>query len=397
MSSGDLWVFIMSKKAATSSTSADKPILVTGSSGHLGANLVRTLLSQGKKVRVLLRRGSNNSALEGLEVDRVFGDLRQTETLVPALEGCDYVYHCAAVVSTLYGTPALKREIFESNVVGTRNLLQVAKKQGVKRVVVSGSLSATGYDLDDPAKATDESWPFYPFQRPMPYEVSKSLVELECLKACAEGLDVVIATSCAILGPNDYKPSRMGKTLCDFAQGKLRAYIPGGFEFVAAKDIVQGHILAMEKGRSGQKYTISTRFVTVDELMEIFERVTGHPKPKLRMPPQLMAAVAEVTAFAQTYLLPKSSPRLTPGAIRILRKQRHTSTQKAQSELGYKPSSIEDAVREAYEDFIRRGLIPGKSASSRSAQASVQPAPSAPQPNGAAKPANKGQNAALRS
>ena len=223
-------------------------ILITGSSGHLGANLVRRLLADGHAVRALLRKGSNNASLEGLDVEPVFGDLRDPSSLAAAVRGCDRIHHCAAQVSTI---PGREREIFGNNVIGTRNLLRAALDAGVSRVVVSGSLSAVGHD---PNRPSDESMPFYPFDKHVPYAHTKAGVEHECLKAFAEGLDVVIATSCAILGPNDFKPSRMGKTLIDFATGKLRAYIPGGFTFVAARDMAGGHILAMDKGRAGQKY-----------------------------------------------------------------------------------------------------------------------------------------------
>lgn len=332
-------------------------VLVTGGAGHLGANLVRRLLAEGVSVRTLVRRDSNNAALHGLDVEWCFGDLRDAEATALAVRGCTHVYHCAASLSTVYGGVASAREIFESNVLGTRNLLRAARAAAVARVVVTGSFSATGYDLDDPSRPADETMPFYPFARPLPYEQSKQLAEHEALKAFADGLDVVVATSCAILGPHDYKPSRMGQVLCDFAQGRVPAYIPGGFEFVAARDIVQGHVLAMARGRAGQKYIIATRFCTMDEMMGWMEEVTGQRRPRLRLPPALMAGVAEAVTPVLTRLRPHAPQRLTPGAVRILRMQRHADCTKARQELGFEPTDVVSAIREAYEDFVRRGLI----------------------------------------
>jgi nucleoside-diphosphate-sugar epimerase len=326
-------------------------VLITGSSGHLGANLIRRLLHDGETVRAFLRKGSDNSALDGLDVERVFGDLRDVSSVADAVRGCDRVHHCAAKLSTTAGN---EREIFDCNVIGTRNLLGAALVQGVKRVVVSGSLSAVG---NDPFRPSDETMPFYPFENLPPYSHTKAGVEHECLKAAVEGLDVVIATSCAILGPNDFKPSRMGRTLIDFAHGKLRAYIPGGFTFVSAGDMVEGHVLAMEKGRSGQKYIFSTAFLTVDELMSIFEEVTGRKRPSLRMPPPIMAGIARVSSFVLTNFFPNRPQRFTPAAVRFLRLQRKADCSKARRELGYEPTSIAQAVRDAYDCFVRRGVI----------------------------------------
>ncbi|HJL16125.1 MAG TPA: hydroxymethylglutaryl-CoA reductase, degradative [Sandaracinaceae bacterium LLY-WYZ-13_1] len=335
-------------------------VLVTGAAGHLGANLVRRLLDEGRDVRVLLRRGSNNDAVEGLDVERVYGDLREPTSLRPAVDGCETVFHAAAQLSTVEPNPEIERLVYECNVLGTRNLLREARTQGVERVVVTGSFSAVGYDLDDPEAPGHEDMPHWPFEEVLPYARTKVLVEHEALKACVEGLDVVIATSCAILGPHDHKPSRMGKTLMDFAHGKMPAYIPGGFDFVAARDIVDGHVRAMRRGRTGQKYIISTRYLEVDELMAIFEEVSGQPRPRMRLPGAVMAPVAEVSSFVLGNFFPKVPQRLTPAAVRILRKRRRADTSKAQRELGYRPTSIRAAIHEAYADFARRGLVPAR-------------------------------------
>lgn len=329
-------------------------ILVTGAAGHLGANLVRRLLDDGQSVRVLLLEGDNNAAIEGLDVEKVYGDLRDLDRIKTAVQGCDRIYHCAAKVSILNNDPILEREIYDCNVLGTIHILQAALEEGVAKVVVSGSFSAVGHD---PEKPSDETMPFYPFSPHLPYAFSKNLVEHECLKAFANGLNVVVAVSCAILGPNDYIPSRMGRTLIDFANGKLRAYLPGGFEFVAAKDIVEGHLLAMEKGRSGQKYIFSSQFLTVDEIMNMFEEITNRNRPSLKIPGAVMARVANVSDFIIPRFFPDVPRRFTSGAIRILRMYRHADISKAKNELGYQPTDIKASIQSAYDDFLRRGLV----------------------------------------
>jgi nucleoside-diphosphate-sugar epimerase len=328
--------------------------LITGATGHLGANLVRRLLADGEQVRVMMRSGRDNGALDGLDVERVIADLRDNEAVSKAVRGCSHVYHCAALISTIDGNAAHKRELFDTNVRGTIHVLQAARQHSVDKVVVSGSLSATGYEDD---RSSREEMPFNPFERHLPYGFTKHLTEYECLKAHAEGLDVVVAVSCAIVGPHDYVPSRMGRVLIDYAHGSLRAYIPGGFEFVSGHDIAEGHVLAMRRGRSGQKYIISTAYASVDDLMALFGEVTGQPLPRLRLPPLLMAALAEITDKTWYRAFPNLPRRFTPAAVRLLQMRRRAAHDKAKLELGYQPTELSDAVREAYEDFVRRGLI----------------------------------------
>jgi nucleoside-diphosphate-sugar epimerase len=170
-------------------------------------------------------------------------------------------------------------------------------------------------------------------------------------------LPVVIVVSTAVLGPNDFGPSRMGRVIKDFANRQLSAYIPGGFEFVRAADLVSGHLLAMEKGVPGQRYIVSTRYLSVDELMGMLEELTGVPRPRLRLSPAMMSAVAHVSTFVLRHLAPDKPLRFTPDAVRLLTMQRRADIGKARRELGYEPTSLEDAVREAYEWFVASGQI----------------------------------------
>ena len=335
----------------------DPPVLVTGASGHVGANLVRRLLDDGVRVRVLLRSESGNEALAGLDVERAYADIRDLDATRSAVEGCRGVYHCAAKISTIDGNRAHRRDVFECNVLGTRNVLQAARDAQAGRVVVTGSFSAVGYDLDAPSAPSDETMQFYPMDPTMPYERSKVLAEHECLRAVALGQDVVIATCCAVVGGADFVPSRLGRTLCDYTNGKLRAYVDGGFAFVAARDIVDGHLLCMRHGRTGEKYIFASEYKTITDILDLFEEVSGIPRPRRRVPARVMYVFSEVASFYLSRFHPDFPQRFTPGAIRLLMMRRRANTEKAQRELGYRPTGIRAAVHEAYAFHYRRNAI----------------------------------------
>ncbi len=337
-------------------------ILVTGAGGHLGANMVRRLLADGLPVRAMLHTARDRPSVEGLPVESVVGDLRDAAFAAASARGCRQIYHCAAKVSTTYRN---KDDIFAANVLGTRNILNAARSAAVEKVVVTGSFSAVGIRSDRPSNEDD---PFNPLEPHLPYGFTKAAVEHECLKAFAEGLPVVVAVSTAILGPYDFKPSRMGQVLIRFASGRLRAYVPGGFPFVAAADIVEGHILAMQKGRPGQRYIFATSFMTFDQLLQIFASVAGQRPPPVRIPPGLMVVAAGIAGKLLPYVRPDSEQLLTPAAIRILRMGRQADIGKAQRELGFRPTNIESAIQAAYNWFVARGVIqaPSEPAAARS-------------------------------
>ncbi len=346
-----------SQSSATPSGTSPHPVFLTGAAGFVGANLVRRLLVDGVRVRVLLRPEDNNEALDGLDVERAYGDIRDLNVTRQALAGCHGVYHCAALVSTIDGNYAHRREIYECNVLGTHNVLQAARELEAGRVVVTGSISAVGYDLDDPSAPATESMPYYPIEHVMPYERSKAMVETECWRAAAAGQDVVVATSCAVLGGNDFFPSQLGRTLCDFANRKLPAYVDGGCEFVAAQDIAQGHLLCMRRGRSGEKYIFSSEYKTISDLLDVFQEVSGVQRPRLRLPVGPMLALSEVTSYALSRLYPSYPQRFTPGAIRLLLQRRRADTSKAKEELGFQPTTIRAAVQDAYAFHYQRNAI----------------------------------------
>lgn len=331
--------------------------LVTGAAGHVGANLVRHLLAAGDDVRVLVHPGHNNRGVDGLPVERIEADLLDTEAVARAVRGCVRVYHTAAKVSVMSPTEPQMRELWKTNVLGTRNVMRASLQAGVARVVHTSSFSTVGFDPDEPNKPCHEDMPFYPFAEWMPYSRTKVLAEMEVLQAVTEGLDAVIAISTGVCGPNDFLPSRTGKAMIDFSRGKLRAIIPGGYEAVSTEDLSRGHVLAMERGRAGRRYTFSTRYVTMEEMLTQFAELSGTRRRPVNLPPRLMAGIAGMISKPMAKLFPDVPQHLTPGAVFVLTMQRRADTTRAQTELGFVPGDLSAAVRDWYAFFVEQGMI----------------------------------------
>ena len=325
--------------------------LVTGGSGHVGANLVRTLLQRGERVRVLLRHGSNNAALEGLQVEHAYGDLRDRRSLQAAIDGCDCIYHLAALISI---RNADHQAIFDTNVLGTRKLLETARQLGVKRVVHCSSFSAVGHNWHG---ASNEQWVLNPFESHLPYERSKAWAEYEVLRAVLQGLEVVIVNPSAVVGPWDFKPSLVGQAVLDFARGKLKAYVPGAFVFVPARDVVQGHLLAMEQGTPGERYLLTSEVVTIEQIFTWLSEFTGVPKPRLKIPPRLMQSIALIKDWIERQYLPHKTPRFNYHSVRLLNLGRRADNTKAQRQLGWQPTSVKQAYREHVDWFYQHGVL----------------------------------------
>jgi nucleoside-diphosphate-sugar epimerase len=170
-------------------------------------------------------------------------------------------------------------------------------------------------------------------------------------------MDVRIVNPSGIVGPHDYKPSSLGQTIIDFANRRMPAYVPGQFEFVAVRDVVAGHLLAMEKGRAGERYILSGGHFSLDEILDHLSTVCGVGKPKLRIPVGVMLPIAHVAAAWQRVVPSNKPPRFTPGTIRMLNGGKHADIGKARRELGFQPTPVMDAFTEAYRWFEARGQI----------------------------------------
>jgi 3beta-hydroxysteroid-4beta-carboxylate 3-dehydrogenase (decarboxylating) len=325
--------------------------LVTGATGHIGNNLVRALLARHERVRVLVRAGSNPKPLGGLDVERVEGDLRDAASLERAVAGVERVYHVAAMISIRGGD---REALWDVNVAGTARLLSAARKAGVRRVVYTSSFGAIGRN---PAGACSEEHPLDPDEPATDYERSKAESELEVRRELERGLDACIVNPCATVGPFDFRPSLVGRTFVDFAHGKMKAYVPGGFDWVPMRDVISGHLLAMERGGTGQRYLLSGEVASLDQILDWLAEDTGRPRPRLRIPPALMLAVCVPKDWIEARLFPGKYPRFNQHSIRLLTSGKYGTNDKARRELGLAPTPIRQAFRDAVTWFRQNGYF----------------------------------------
>ncbi|HET7543067.1 MAG TPA: SDR family oxidoreductase [Polyangiaceae bacterium] len=325
--------------------------LVTGATGHIGNNLVRALLSRGERVRVLCRPGSSDKPLAGLDVERFEGDLRDAPSLTRAVAGVDLLYHVAAMISIRSGD---REALWDANVAGTARLLAAARAAGVKRVVHTSSFGAIGNNPNGPSS---EDNPLDPDEPATDYERSKAASEVEVKREIERGLDACIVNPCATVGPFDFRPSLVGRTFVDFAQGKMKAYVPGAFDWVPMRDVVSGHLLAMEKGRRGERYLLSGEVATLDQILDWLAEDTGRPRPRLRVPPGLMLAISVPKDMIEARFFPSKYPRFNQHSIRLLTSGKYGTNSKARRELGLTPTALRQAFRDSVTWFRENGYF----------------------------------------
>lgn len=323
-------------------------VAVTGASGHVGANLVRALLSEGRRVRALVRR--DTAALEGLDVTRVQGELLKGETLRELVEGAEVVYHLAAVITLRSRKDAYARRV---NVEGTRNVVEACLACGVKRLVHFSSIHAFSASPLD--RVIDESRPLCSERRPLPYDQSKADGEGVVQEAVRErGLNAVIVNPTAVLGPHDYKPSAMGQVLIDLARRKLPALVDGGFNWVDVRDVCAGAMVAERSAAAGEKYLLGGHHLSLRGLAAIVEDVTG-VRPPATIPIWLAYAGVPFAAI-QSWITGKL-PRFSVASLAALRRHQQVSHEKAARELGYRPRPIRETIEDAYAWFRDRGVL----------------------------------------
>jgi dihydroflavonol-4-reductase len=325
--------------------------LVTGATGFLGSHVARLLVERGERVRVLVRASSDLRALSGLAAERVAGDLRQPASLAAALRGAKTVYHVAADYRLWARDP---REIHESNVTGTRNLLEGAARAGVGRFVYTSTVATVAVPRHGalPDERTDSRLE----EMIGHYKRSKWLAEGEAFAAARRGQHVVIVNPTAPVGPGDWKPTPTGRVILDFLTGKMPAYVDTGLNLVPVEDCAHGHLLAAEQGVSGQRYILGARNLSLREIFEALARITGRPAPRLRMP----HAVAMAAAYGDALLsgLLGRQPKIPLEGVRMSRHRMFVDDSRARRELGFAPGDPEAALGRAVRWYQQNGYAP---------------------------------------
>jgi dihydroflavonol-4-reductase len=322
-----------------------KPTLITGATGFVGWHVARKLLERGYRVRALARDPAKLRELEGVEAVR--GDLRDAGSLERAVEGCGVVYHVAADYRLWTREP---EEMFRSNVEGTRGVLDAARRAGVDRVVYTSTVGCVGVPKDD---LGDERTPVNLEDMTGPYKRSKFLAERVALEFAEGGFQVVIVNPTAPVGDHDIKPTPTGRMVVDFVRGAMPGFIDTGLNLVDVRDVAEGHILACEQGRPGERYILGSENLTLRQIFSSLAETIGKPAPRLRVPyPVAYAAGMVSTAWAS---VTGKEPLAPLDGVRMARKKMWVRHDKAERELGYSPGSAAVALRRAVEWFRANG------------------------------------------
>ena len=324
-------------------------VFLTGATGFLGSHVARVLAEQGVELRLLVRSTSNLKNLEGLKAETATGDLRNAASLQKAMSGCDTVFHVAADYRLWLRDP---QEMYRSNVNGTRAILEAARQNGVSRVVYTSSVATMGFTAN--GHPADEDSPVALADMIGHYKRSKFMAEQLALEAGRSGLHVVTVNPTTPIGEHDIKPTPTGRIVVDFLKRKFPAYVETGLNLVDATVCARGHIAALEKGKSGERYILGGENLTLKQILDKLGKITGLPSPKIKLP-YAFAFAAGVVDEAITGGLLHREPRATVDTVRMGKKKMFASSDKAERELGWKIVPVEPALRRAVEWFRGNG------------------------------------------
>ena len=324
--------------------------LVTGATGFVGAAVARALVREGWQVRALARPGSDRRNIQALPVEVAEGDLADRASLDRALSGCEALFHVAA--DYRLGAPD-PRQLYQTNVDGTRNILEASRQAGVRRIVYTSSVATVGIPAD--GSPGNEDTPSAVADMVGHYKRSKFLAEQLVREAALAGTPVVIVNPSTPVGPGDVKPTPTGQLVLDAAAGRMPAYVDTGLNIVHVDDVAAGHLLAFHRGRTGERYILGGQDMTLREILFEIARLTGRKPPRVRLTTNVVLPIAYVAeAVARVTGRPG---RITVEGVRMARKRMFFSSDKARRELGYAWRAPTEALRDAIAWLREQGAL----------------------------------------
>lgn len=321
---------------------------ITGANGHVGANLIRRLLKDGHHVRVL--QYHHHKGFDGLEVEVMTGDVNDNDLLAEFCSGMNVVYHLAAKISIGHNS---YEALFQTNVEGSKNILNSSKAAGVKRFIHFSSIHAFQHSpVDEPM---DESRP-RALLSSIPYEKTKSIAEEWVLDQQSQEMDVIVLNPTAIIGPNDFKPSLLGQFIIKLYNGSIPGLVPGGYDWVDVRDICDAAANALHQGKGGEKYILSGHYKSVLEVADLLGQVTGK-KIKKRMLPLWLAHLGVPFIYLWSKLTGQK-PLYTRQSLDILQEgNKHIINEKARRELGFNPRPLSVTLKDTFTWFKHNEYI----------------------------------------
>jgi len=338
-------------------------IFLTGATGFVGHHVAKALAAEGADLRLLVRKSSNLSNLEGIGGDIFTGDLLDSASLKSGLTDCDAVVHVAADYRLWIPDPA---SMYRANVDATRELLRMAREAGIQRFVYTSSVATMHFRTD--GIIINEDTPVALADMVGHYKRSKFLAEQEALQAAAQGQQVVILNPTTPIGPNDAKPTPTGRIFVDFLQGKFPAYMDTGLNLVDVFEVARTHAAALTRGRPGRRYILGGENLTLKQILDKMSAITGIPSPTVKIP----FAVAATYAFFEEWItgrILRREPRTNLEEVRMGRKKMFASSARAEQELGFRIVPVYPAMRAAIEWFRANGYAPPATTAQTRAQA----------------------------
>ena len=323
--------------------------LVTGSTGFIGSAITRELIKNGEEVKVLIRKTSDTRNIDNLEVERVYGDIRDVDSMKNALKGCDTLFLTAAYFAHWAPNPKL---LYEVNVGGTKASLQAALEADIEKVVYTSTNNAIA--ASGPIPATEEKT-FNYWEAGDHYSMSKYIAENEGRMFISKGLQLVIVNPTLVIGINDIKPTPSGQMIIDVVKKKMPGYIDGGINIIDVEDVAQGHILAATKGKVGDRYLLGNRNVTVYEYLKLIADIAGVKPPAIKLPYKLALALGHI--FELGSYITKKPPVVTASEVRIGKMTEWYDCSKAVNELGLPQTPIEITIKKAINWFEEYGYL----------------------------------------